>query len=147
MSLNDASLFIQSSSIAGWEKSRFLPFPYRNCTLGRLRHFSTTRNVRKDKEEGIILTWKKKKKKSCVERNERAAIHLILFAEGGGGAMRHAMPVLSKAARRISLASKANKGHHFLILFDCFVQWITRQNPSLDPTSLSTIRFAFESEA
>jgi hypothetical protein len=85
MSLNDASLFIQSSSIAGWEKSRFLPFPYRNCTLGRLRHFSTTRNVRKDKEEGIILTWKKKKKKSCVERNERAAIHLILFAEGGGG--------------------------------------------------------------
>jgi hypothetical protein len=69
------------------------------------------------------------------------------FRRGGGGAMRHAMPVLSKAARRISLASKANKGHHFLILFDCFVQWITRQNPSLDPTSLSTIRFAFESEA
>jgi hypothetical protein len=29
----------------------------------------------------------------------------------------------------------------------CFVQWIDRRNPSLDPTSLSTIRFAFKSEA
>jgi hypothetical protein len=110
--------------------------------------------ARTRKEEGIIPTWKKKKK-SCVERNERAAIHLIRFRQG---AMRHAMPVLSKAARRISLASEATKGRHhtvsfsFVALFSysflgCFVQWIDRRNPSLDPTSLSTIRFAFKSEA